>query len=252
MRRSQPDVALDARQEAMAAAGIKGLVPVGRPFLDYAMSALADAGFTSICLVIGPEHDAVRARYGHDVPLERVRVTFATQAKPLGTADAVLAAEGFAGADRFLVVNSDNYYPVDVLRAVGCLPGAALPAFEALALVEEGNLRPERVASFPTVHWNERGDLTSLDDGQGIWPPAPETHVSMNCWWFTPAIFTACRAIRPGASGELELPDAVRHAVGKMREGFHVLPVRARVLDLTGRDDVATVTAALRDVEVRL
>lgn len=38
-----------------------------------------------------------------------MRISYAVQAKPLGTANAVLAAEEFAGEDRVLVLNSDNY-----------------------------------------------------------------------------------------------------------------------------------------------
>ena len=44
----------------MAASGVKALIDVGRPFLDYVISVLADAGVTELCLVIGPEHDMLR------------------------------------------------------------------------------------------------------------------------------------------------------------------------------------------------
>ena len=45
---------------APASAGTKGLINVGRPFLDYVISAFADAGIKEVCLVIGPEHDVFR------------------------------------------------------------------------------------------------------------------------------------------------------------------------------------------------
>ena len=89
------------------------MIPIGRPFLDYVLSALADAGCRDVCLVIGPEHAAVREYNERPGLLQRVRVTFAVQDRPLGTADAILAAERFVGEDRFLVMNADNYYPVD-------------------------------------------------------------------------------------------------------------------------------------------
>jgi dTDP-glucose pyrophosphorylase len=57
MRRSDAGVALDAAQEATADAGLKGMIPIDRPFLDYVISALADAGITTVVLVIGPDHD---------------------------------------------------------------------------------------------------------------------------------------------------------------------------------------------------
>src|SRR5688572_7796745 len=110
MRAPDPSAPLDADASAIADSGLKAMIPVGRPFLDYVLSALADAGFTDACLVIGPEHSAVREHYNGAAKPARIRVHFAVQEKPLGTADAVLAAEQFVGVDPFVVINSDNYY----------------------------------------------------------------------------------------------------------------------------------------------
>ena len=63
MRESSQDTVLEAGQESAAARGIKGMIPIGRPFLDYLLSSLADAGFEEVCLVIGPEHQSVRDYY---------------------------------------------------------------------------------------------------------------------------------------------------------------------------------------------
>src|SRR5699024_11517941 len=94
----------------VAASGVKALIDVGRPFLDYVISALADVGVTEICLVIGPEHDVLR-EYAAATSGGRVTVTTAVKDEPRGTADAVAAARGFAGGRRIIVINSDNYYP---------------------------------------------------------------------------------------------------------------------------------------------
>ena len=61
MRRDE-GVGLDREQSRAAAEGAKGMIPFGRPFLDYVLSSLADAGFREVCLVIGPEHRAIRTR----------------------------------------------------------------------------------------------------------------------------------------------------------------------------------------------
>src|SRR5262245_54354599 len=58
--RAQAGAAVDAAQAEAADRGVKAMIPIGRPFLDYVLSALADAGYTDACLVIGPEHDAIR------------------------------------------------------------------------------------------------------------------------------------------------------------------------------------------------
>ncbi|HVF39254.1 MAG TPA: hypothetical protein VM939_05085, partial [Gemmatimonadaceae bacterium] len=83
MRRADLAAPIDEDQAAAADAGVKGMIPVGRPFLDFLLSAIADAGFTDVCLVIGPEHDHVRDHYGKRHPPQRIRVSFAIQEKAL-------------------------------------------------------------------------------------------------------------------------------------------------------------------------
>jgi dTDP-glucose pyrophosphorylase len=255
-RMSRPDrtATLDRFQGAVAAGGLKAMMPVGRPFLDYILSMLADAGFDDICLVIGPDRGAVRDYYQRDMKPMRFALSFAHQEKPLGTADAVLAAESFAGSDRFLVINSDNYYPVQACRGLHLLGEAGLAAFSREVLVSEGNLSAERAARFPVVETDGQGYLTRLLD-PGDAPAAAEgidTLVSMNCWLFSRTIFRACRAIAPSPSGELELPEAVRYAMTALHERLKVLPFRETVLDLTSRADVAKVAERLAGVSVRL
>ena len=80
--------------------------------------------------------------------LHRVRVGFAIQEKPIGTADAVLAAESFVQKDRFLVMNADNYYPIDAYTALRLLGEPGLIGFERDALLADGRIAPERIMKF--------------------------------------------------------------------------------------------------------
>ena len=63
MRAEAASTPLAPDQADMAAAGLKAMIPVGRPFLDHVLSVLADAGLDDICVVIGPEHGVVRDYY---------------------------------------------------------------------------------------------------------------------------------------------------------------------------------------------
>ena len=141
MRQEAPGARLDAAQAAAADEGLKAFIPIGRPFLDYILSALADAGLTRMCVVIGPEHDVVRRYYTSEVRLTRLSVDFAVQAQPRGTADAVLAVEAWAEGEPFLVVNGDNYYPVQALRELAALTLPGLVAFSREGLLADGQIR---------------------------------------------------------------------------------------------------------------
>ncbi|MEP7326348.1 MAG: sugar phosphate nucleotidyltransferase [Gemmatimonadota bacterium] len=247
MRKDEGAVALSAAQQQAADAGIKGLVPVGRPFLDYTLSGLADAGYRDICLVIGPEHQAVRAYYQSHEPA-RITISFAIQQQPKGTADAVASAEAFVGTEQFLVLNSDNHYPAPALIALRHLDNPGLVAFRVDALLASG-IPYARIARFPVMVWDQSGQLVEMQTGS---IPCATDFVSMNCWRFSPGIFEACRSIAPAPSGELELPDAVRYTMDPLGERFSVLPFALPVLDLSTRADIAHVTEELRNVEVIL
>jgi len=254
MRRADAGAPLDTRQAAMANAGLKAMIPVGRPFLDHAMSALADAGIRDICLVIGPEHDAIRQYYAA-LPLERVHVHYAIQPTPSGTAGAVAAAESFAAGDTVLVMNGDNYYPVDACRELAALGGSGVVGFEIDGLVAHGNIPADRVRAFALLQRADSGNLASIIEkpDQATYDALLGTSlVSMNLWSFTPVIYEACRRVRPSARNELELQDAVRIAIDDFGEPFRVLLSHAGVLDLSTRGDIESVTRVLVDRPVHL
>jgi dTDP-glucose pyrophosphorylase len=259
MRQTDERAVLDAAQSTAANAGLKAMIPFRRPFLDYVLSALADAGCNEVGLVIGPEHDVVRDYYTREHPPSRVRVSFVVQKEARGTADAVLSAESFVAGEPFLVLNADNYYPVDVLRSLVDATGHALPAFRRSTLIQRSNIDPDRVRSYAILTIDRDGSLVDIIEKpdaatfarfeQAMDPN--EVRVSMNCWRFMPSIFMACRLVEPSARGELELPNAVRHAVRSLGERFTALPVDAGVLDLSRREDVAEVERRLSHLDPR-
>lgn len=255
MRRADAEAALDERQQAVAETGIKALIPIDRPFLDYVLSALADAGYRRVCLVVAPDHGVIHDYYTRQVQPRRLEICFAVQNEPRGTADAVAAAEAFAGADPFLVLNSDNYYPIEALRRLREENGFATALFEREAMFAGGNISAERIRQFSVAKIDAGGFLERIvekpDEATLAALPKP-LWVSMNCWRFGPAIFEACRNIRPSARGELELPDAVQYTIDVLKQPFRVVAVRAPVLDMTSRRDVATIATKLAGVEVSL
>jgi dTDP-glucose pyrophosphorylase len=251
MRQADDAVALDSGQLAIAAAGIKALLTVGRPFLDYVLSALADSGYKQACLVIGPEHQAVRDYYVSTAPPQRIELEFAVQREPRGTADAVLAAEPFVAGEDFLVINSDNYYPLSALRALRTLgePGTVL--FQRDALIRESNIPAERIKSYALCKICRDGyleDICEKPDEDALRSAGQDAFVSMNIWRFSLAIFEACRRVPLSPRGEFELPLAVRRAVRDFGLRLRVLKCYEGVLDLSCRADIAAVTASLRGI----
>ncbi|HID74368.1 MAG TPA: nucleotidyltransferase family protein [Planctomycetaceae bacterium] len=253
MQRPDPQAVLDPRQAAVAETGLKGMIPLDRPFLDYTLTALADAGYRRVLLVVAPEHDSVREYYSQQSPPRRLDIELAVQAEPRGTADAVLAAQGFAGSDPFLVINADNYYPLDALRGLRTRQGPAVALFDREAMIAQGNIPAERVLEFAVARIDAQGFLVEIiekPDAQTLAALPEPVWVSMNCWRFDETIFEACRQVAPSPRGELELPDAVQYAIDQLGQEFRAVTVRAAVLDLTCRRDIKPAAERLAGKEV--
>lgn len=254
MRKADSAARMSGDQAEVASTGVKALIPIGRPFLDYVLSALADAGVNRICLVIGPEHDVLRHRYSVGTSPTRLTIDFAVQHKPRGTADAVLAAESWTSGEPFLVINSDNYYPVDALRRLAAIDEPGLVAFGRAGLLADGQIEASRVTSFAILDLD--GDylrrIIEKPDAETLRALGDEVFLSMNCWRFDRGIFPKCREVPVSARGELELPAAVQLAVqtGDMR--FRAIRVEAAVLDLSRQVDIEGVASRLAGVEVVL
>ncbi|MGC1107881.1 MAG: nucleotidyltransferase family protein [Candidatus Acidiferrales bacterium] len=255
MRSSDLSARLDAGQSRAADVGMKAMIPIGRPFLDFVLSALADAGFTEACLVVGPEHTAIREYYA-SVSARRIKVSFAIQERPIGTANALLAAQSFTAGESFLILNSDNYYPIEVFAALRTLGEPGLPAFEREALVREGNIPRERIRGYALLKINTSGYLERIVEKPDKMPAASaggeEVFISMNCWRFAPEMFRACREVPRSARGEFELPEAVQFGLGSLGLRFKAIPFHAGILDLSYRGDIAEVAKRLAPVRVEL
>lgn len=254
MRGTELPPGLSGAQRAAAAGGLKAMIPVGRPFLDYILSGLADAGLQRVCLVTGPLPNPIREYYGGAGRPQRVELEFAEQARPRGTADAVLAAEAFAAGEPVLVLNGDNLYPSTGLALLRQLPRAGLLGFRRTTLLRLGNIPPERIRAFALIAVDAEGALTRIvekPDAAAVAAFGEDPLVSMNAWLLPPSIYDACRAISPSPRSELELQDAVRDCLERLGERFQVLESQDGVLDLSHPEDIPEVTARLRQHEAR-
>ena len=255
MRKAATDeTELNSDQSRAADVGMKGMIPIGRPFLEYVLSSLADAGFRKVCLVIGPEHDAVVHHFRVKSPPSRISIEFAIQEEPLGTADAVLAAESFTSGDSFAVLNSDNYYPSEALSRLRNAPAPAIAGFARSALAKDGDVDQKKISRFGALTIDDDGYLLRIVPraGEAVAESGEEIYASMNCWLFDKRIFEACRRVSLSPRNELELPRAVQLGIDEMGMKFKVLRLSMSVLDMSTRSDIYRVQQRLQSVNVRL
>jgi len=290
MREPDPAVTLTAEQHRAANAGLKPMVPVhGRPFLEYVLGAVADAGIRQVALIVAPDHLVIRRHFEEHAP-SRLAISFVVQAEALGTANAVLAAEQWTGGEPFLVMNADNLYPVQALADLASLDEPGLLAFEADDLVRTGNIPAARVKAFALVQTDDDGYLMRIVEKPNDLPSEGGSHeiqqgrgshetqqgggshtqqkshtqqnpvasafrrkdllVSMNCWRFDARILGACRDVPRSSRGEFELPEAVMLAMTRGVR-FRTLHARGPVLDLSRRADMIDLARRLETASPR-
>lgn len=253
---------LTAEQARAAAMGQKGMMPLPgrdgrlRPFLDYVLSELADAGFVDVALVVPPapaegRPQPLREYYGGEGTPARVRISFVVQEQARGTADAVASAASWIGDRPFVVLNADNLYGVAALRALREADGPALPVYERDDLVRTSGIPAARVGSFALLQVTSDGLLADIIEKPGIEAvEAAGAHalISMNCWRGDVSVLQACRDVPVSPRGEFELPAAIRLAIAR---GSRIQAITARgpVLDLSRQEDVAFVMERLQHVE---
>lgn len=253
---------LSADQEAAAAAGLKAMMPMtgpdgrARPFLDYLLGELADAGFTRVALIVAPPGtgpDPLREYYEGDGRPTRLQLSFVVQAEAVGTADAVWSAAAYVGRRPFVVLNADNLYGATTLRTLREADGPALPVYERDQLVQSSAIPPERVAAFALLTLRPDGTLADIVEKPGaaaVEAAGVHALISMNCWRGDSRLLDACRDVERSPRGEFELPMAVRLAIDR-GVVFRGVPARGPVLDLSRREDVHTVVARLAGVVAR-
>ena len=109
---------LGTRLRSSFATGPKSLAPVvGRPFLDYLLRWLQSSGFTEVVLCVGYKALQIQRRYqtGRDWGL---RISYAVEKQPLGTAGALKNAEPLVRSNSFLVLNGDSFVDISLQELI--------------------------------------------------------------------------------------------------------------------------------------
>jgi len=89
---------------------------MGKPLIQYIVENLAAAGFEDVIIVTGQNGEQIRD-YLEDGSRFGVRIRYTHQEKPVSTGNAIETADGLVG-DRFLVVNGDDVFEPELLRAM--------------------------------------------------------------------------------------------------------------------------------------
>ncbi len=235
-----------------------GLGASGRPFLDFLLFNVREAGYREVVIVVGEGDASIRPYYGtkeRGNEFEGLSISYAVQPippgriKPLGTADALLhalnARPEWAGT-HFTVCNSDNLYSRRALTLLRTTPGGcAMIDYDREAL----RFPIARIEQFAVIVRNEKNQLISIVEKPGVeeLERAREGNgrvgVSMNIWRFPYDRILPCLEETPlhPVRLEKELPAAVLVLLRRWPGSLVTIPLEEHVPDLTDRGDILEV-----------
>lgn len=237
----------------------KSLIPIGkssRPFLDYLLSNIIEAGYENVYLVVGEHSEAFKKFYGTKKAQNDYRnlnISYATQyiakdrIKPWGTADAVLQAlEQYPELlnESITICNADNLYSMQALKYL------RESEFEnaVIAYERDGLDFPiERISLFALMELDVKKNLKSIiekpmpSDVQRIKETTDTLLVSMNLWKLKgKALFHYLKSCPINKQrDEKELPTAILNMINEASIMVKAITFRQHVPDLTSESDIA-------------
>jgi bifunctional UDP-N-acetylglucosamine pyrophosphorylase/glucosamine-1-phosphate N-acetyltransferase len=170
------------------------MLPIpNKPILEHLLEEIKVAGITEFLFVVGYYAETVRNYFGNGEKWG-VTIEYVSQMNQLGTACAVLIAEGRVN-DMFLVINGDIVAKAEDIQRLTTSDKITLvlsevnnPHYLGVVEVEEDRVRK--------IHEKEQKPSSRL--------------ANTGLYLLNPAIFTAIKSCSPSPRGEYELTDALQ------------------------------------------
>lgn len=207
---------------------------VDKPLIQYGIEECVAAGLTQSIIVTSRGKTTIEDHFDQSFELEQMlakrqksdllavaqsvakltQIAYVRQAEALGLGHAVLCARELVGPEPFAVVLSDDVID-SVAPCVGQL--AAVHAQYGASVVALMEVPREQISAYGVVEADEVSPglyrIRSL-----VEKPKPEEAPSnlaiIGRYVLTPQIFDSLTRIAPGAGGEIQLTDGMRHLLG--------------------------------------
>ena len=220
----------------------KQLLPVyDKPMIYYPLCTLMMAGIRDILVITTPEDRPSFERLLGDGSQFGIAISYATQERPDGLAQAFVIGAGHIGAESVALILGDNIF-------YGPGVGTSLSRFRD---VQGGSIFAYWVtdpSSYGVVEFDSAGRALALEEK----PATPKSNYAVpGLYFYDNDVVEIARALRPSARGELEITDVNRTYLEQGRLSVEVLPRGTAWLDTGTNDSLLEAGNFVRTMEAR-
>jgi glucose-1-phosphate thymidylyltransferase len=220
----------------------KQLMPVyDKPMIFYPLSTLMMAGIRDVLVITTPEDKTQFERLLGDGSELGISLSYATQPRPEGLAQAFVIGADFLGGESAALVLGDNiFYGAELegqLKAQTSVVGGCVFAYQV-----------SNPGDYGVVEFADDGTVLSIEEK----PLRPKSRYAVpGIYFYDNDVVEIARALRPSARGELEITDVNRAYLNRGDLMVSVLPRGTAWLDTGSFNSLMQASEFVRVVEER-
>ena len=220
----------------------KQLLPIhNKPLIYYPISILMQAGLREILIITTPEDQKSFQKLLGDGSDFGIILSYATQAKPEGIAQAFLIAEDFIGDNEVALILGDNlFYGTgieDELPKQLTNKGAKIFTYQVSNPVEYGVLNLDKSNNPYSVEEKPKNPTSNL--------------AITGLYFFDSQVVKHAKSIRPSARGEMEITGIMQMYINENELEFVRLPLGVAWLDTGTPNSLGDASLFVRVLEER-
>ena len=221
----------------------KQLMPVyDKPMIYYPLSTLMLAGIRDVLVITTPRDLPAFQSFLGDGSQWGISLSFETQEKPEGIAQAFLIGEDFIDGDPVALILGDNiFYGEDLTEKLASATGRSSGATVFGYYVTD----PER---YGVVAFDGAGRAFDIEEK----PARPKSHYAVTgLYFYDSQVVEIARSLAPSGRGELEITDVNRRYLERGQLQVEILGRGTAWLDTGTQDSLLDAAVFVRVIEKR-